>query len=204
MSTSNFWYDHRCLFVTDEDENNLNRPAYSGWINGAKNYDSNLSRNYPARALEDWEDSFITYLICSVNGYYEGGCITALEVDDGDIFDEFMSYQPVNTENPTELAQLVVDFVTGGHYLAAKKSSVELIRKDVYDIASTNAYVFENPNDLEIFIEGMMYQTIIPNIREIEKREVDTQLDAIKKEYGYEELTKFATFSSGETIYKTI
>lgn len=66
MATSNFYYENRCIVVTNEDYECDNVPAHSKYMQGSL-------RNYPSYILDDAEFDFWDVVITS--GYYEGACI---------------------------------------------------------------------------------------------------------------------------------
>lgn len=65
--TGNFYYENRCVVVTDEDAESDNVPPTEDLPGGIEN-----NRNYPRRLIKAFEYGIYVVL---TNGYYEGGCI---------------------------------------------------------------------------------------------------------------------------------
>lgn len=57
--------------------------------------------------------------------------------------------------------------------------------------------------DIDDYVEAAT-EKVGEYLAEKEEKEVNEYIDNLKKEYGYEEVCRVATFSNGETIYRKV
>ena len=81
--TGNFYFENRCVVVTDEDYENGNYPEYE------KKPIDPYSRNYPQYPLIDYNDGLNCYRIVLTAGYYEAACIDYVEIECDELLDDF-------------------------------------------------------------------------------------------------------------------
>ena len=119
-------------------------------------------------------------------GYYEGGCID-YEINDNydNILTDFYGYY----YTPSTKKEIINDIA--GYCSEYIKVTKKELTKELKGL--TIAKDFEQINDN---LEALILPKIESKVNEI--------IDKIKKEYGYPELTRVATFSNGESIYKEV
>lgn len=119
-------------------------------------------------------------------GYYEGGCIDyAINDNYEDILTDFYGYY----YTPSTKKELINDitYYCRDYIKVSKRELTKVLRGLRID------------KDLEQ-IADKLDNLILPKI----ESKVNEIIDKIKKEYGYPELKRIATFSNGEAIYKQI
>ncbi len=127
--------------------------------------------------LTDYIDRFSYFDIVMTYGYYAGACIDYVEKSYIEDIDSFGIYAE--------------DFKD-------KKELFEAISEQV-DIKVSKCYSICRKATKEGCIE-----LIDDYLKEREEKEINKILDNIKKEYGYTELSVYARFSNGETIYQEV
>lgn len=210
MATSNFNYYHRCIIVTNDDLEIENHPNID---NECVHIGYPLERNYPMHALSDYSDwEIATYIIGLSFGYYGDACITAYPIDNGDIYDQIMLYQPYECTSKKELIDLLNDYISD-----YKMSYTPEVKKDITKIVNGIAkemnFDFKKELKLiekhgyakfEAFIDKVIMDTFIPNLKYFDLKIVDQELNKIKEDYGYEEATLLGVASNGEAFYKKL
>ena len=119
-------------------------------------------------------------------GYYEGGCIDyAISDNYESIITEFYGYY----YTPSTKKELIND-IAGycSDYIKVSKRSLQKLLKGL-----------SMSKDFEA-ITDKIEEYILPKI----ECKVNQIIDNIKREYGYTELKRLATFSNGEAIYKEV
>lgn len=138
------------------------------------------SRSYPSRLIEEFEfwDVVLTY------AYYEGACIDYIE-------------HP--SRSPYDIVQGYIGYPWSKKSLFAEcKEAFGLSRRKMQAICG-------NVGDMDIddYVEKAT-EKVGEYLAEKEEKEVNEYIDNLKKEYGYEEVCRVATFSNGETIYRKV
>ena len=171
MATSNFFYNNRCVAISDADFEDGNLPECESDYFGR---DKMLLQKV------------LMYNITINVGYYTGGCID-YEINDNcdNIINDIYGYY----YTPSTKKELINDiaYYCSDYIKVSKRELTKVLRglrinKDYEQISDT----------LDNFI--------LPKIED----KVNDIIDNIKREYGYIELTRIATMSNGEAIYKKI
>lgn len=179
MATGNFYYENRCVVVTNEDFDFGNVPAHS-------EFDKSSNRSYPSYFLDDADFDFWDVVITC--GYYTAACIDYVKKYDyygNDIVTSRMKY----SWNYESVNDLIRDFVRefGVTEYRAKKIIGKL--SDCVDLEKFCERAFERMNDY---------------LSELEEKKVNEFINKIKENYGYEEYETSVRFSNGETWYSKI
>lgn len=174
MSASNFYYQNRCIVVTNDDYEIDNLP---GRKNGCYSYD----RNYPSTELEV-SDDFDFWDIVITAGYYEDACIDYVR-SEHTVEDNLGSSWAFET-----LKEFQDDC---RKFLGITPYRLRKLCGNLGD------------QSLEDYIEDA-YEKISDYLAEQEEDDVNKKLDEIKQYYGYKEYGRVGTFSNGETLYREI
>ena len=178
MSAPNFFYDRRCVLVTNEDFDFRNVPAHTEPFGN--------DRCYPSAYLDEYKDDFSTVAIVLTSGYYADACIDI--VDREDKADELLGYANYySNHNREELVKDICYFLGCSQNFANTRLKGCRLGSDTYEY------------DIE-----RAFERIVDDWREVELRKANKVVDKIKKGYGYKELAKSVQFSNGEAWYDEI
>lgn len=138
------------------------------------------SRNYPSYLIEEFE----FWDVVLTAGYYEGACIDYIEHHKHSPYDVAQSYigYPCSKKELFEECKRVFGF---------SRRKMQAICGNVGNM------------DIDDYVEAAT-EKVGEYLAEKEEKEVNEYIDNLKKEYGYEEVCRVATFSNGETIYRKV
>lgn len=180
MATSNFWFDHRCVVVTDEDRECENCPQIGDEV-------------YDGRRLLDggYNDGLLYWAIVISSGYYSDSCIDYVAYYDMEDNRGIQSLIGWYEDYPTK--QKLVDAVYH-----------ELRHTDLYPQFKrvTKEYLTGFVESVEDGNVEACGDLIDETLEKIEERYVNKMIDGIRAEYGYDELKLVGTFSNGEAVYE--
>lgn len=180
MSTPNFYFQRRCVLVTNDDYDEGNYPELG------KYFDHN--RSYPSNRIEEYEDKFSTIAIVMTSGYYSDACIDI--VDDDSLVSELccLDYQFAKLTRDELFDELY-------YYFNGNISKRMMLRHLKGLKRNEDGYQSKLANAVDAIFE---------EVRANEIRKANKVLDELKKEYGYKELICVGVFSNGEAIYNEI
>lgn len=208
--TGNFYYENRCVVVTDEDYDDGNVPP-------TEDRPLNGNRNFPQYPLSDYNDDLKFHSIVLTPGYYSGACIDFVEVENDGIYDDY-KYVCENECDQIWYDDESDDWVKNGawgkddEHLTIEQA-IQFIKDCLTDFPSVTTddirkALEEEKADgyyrISVFLQD---SEIIDKIRESYSSEADKCneiIDQIKRQYGYKEYATSAVFSNGETIYSEI
>lgn len=181
MATGNFWYENRCIVVTDEDYELGDVPEIG---DGHSSSDRNFGRSY----LEDYRGRFLFWDVVITAGYYEGGCIDYVE---NDLWSEIwdITGNPDKFRTLEEFCRYVKDEI--GDLLPYSRIRRHFTGMD------------RKVDTVRTFVEDK-WEGFYELARRAEEKAVNKTLDEIRDLYGYEECRRIGSFSNGETIYEKI
>ena len=206
--TSNFYYENRCVVVTDEDYESGNVPE-------TEKRPVNDNRNFPQYPLVDYNDDLKFHSIVLTPGYYQAACLDFVEVDNDSIYDEY-GYICEGECDQIWYDEESDDWVKNGSYgkddehLTMEQAisfikgclsdypmvTDEDIKKALEEEKADGYYrisVFLQDEDILGKISSYCADSEVAKCNQI--------IDTIKKEYGYKEYGVSARFSNGETWY---
>ena len=177
MSAPNFFYDRRCVLVTNEDFEFGNVPAHTEPFGN--------DRCYSSAYLDNYKDDFSTVAIVLTTGYYSDACIDI--VDDDTLVPELSCAD-------YHLALLTRDelFDELYYYFKGNISKRMMLRH----LKGLDRRDDDYQSKLSYAVDAMFEE-----VRDRELKKADKVVDKIMKEYGFRELTKVAQFSNGEAWY---
>lgn len=183
MATGNFYYENRCIVVTNEDYDMGNYPAID-------RDDRSISdnRNYPASVIKT-DKHFKYFRPVIASGYYEHACIDYYKVDDSEIVRYYVG-EPYYFNSVREFVEEFMLRAKDYGFPITKYRLLKLIGK-------------KGEQDLEEFIFDA-YAKIDEYFADLEEIEINKYLDELKAEYGYQEYVCTARFSNGEAIYSPV
>ena len=175
MSAPNFYFDRRCVLVSNKDFSFGNVPAHDECFDN--------DRSYPSYYLDDYKDDFSTIAIVLTSGYYADACIDI--VDREDRANELIGYAGYYSRyTRRELLDDVCYFLGCSRNFANK--FFKGLRRDDYNYGSQLEEAFD---------------TLVEAWRDVEVEKANKVVDKIMKEYGFRELCCTAQFSNGEAWY---
>lgn len=176
MATSNFYFENRCIVVTNDDYEMDNLPPLG-------EYDNSSLRSYPSRFLAV-SDDFIFWNIVITSGYYEHACI---------------DYQ----RNDTDISEFIDGYASLG--FETKKAFFDACKEEFHLTEYRLRKVCGNIGNHSIvdYLE-MAYEKLTDYLAAKEETKVNKYLDGVKQSYGYEEYQTSGRFSNGETLYQKV
>lgn len=177
MSTTNFSYQNRCVFVSNEDYEFGNIPTLGNCVN--------KNRNYPSYILEEY-DFFKFYQIVLTSGYYEAACIDFVETNDGYDIEDLLC--------KSDYYLYKIDFI---------QDCIAEFGISKYRINKLCGTIKDCGGDFECWLSNAV-EKITDYLKEIEANECNKIIDQIKEEYGYEEICCIGRFSNGEGVYQKV
>lgn len=176
MSAPNFFYENRCIVVSDEDFEEYNRPTIG-------NYRSESLTSYPSNYIidEDGKEFFFHNVIIT-SGYYKHYCLDYI-VNDRDI--EYYFGSPEH-------------YFTQKEFFKDVKESFGLSKHCLRKVCGNMGEM-----DIDSYLE-VAYVKLLDYLRKKEEKEVNKYLDNLRDYYGYEEIVCIGVASNGEGFYKKI
>lgn len=175
MSAPNFFYDRRCVLVTNEDFECGNVPAHDECFDN--------DRSYPSAYLDKYKDDFSTIAIVLTSGYYSDACIDIVDREDkaSELLGYTFHYMNLNRK---EVLEDVCYFLGCSRNFANKYLKGCRYGSENYE------------NDLYV-----SFEELVDAWRDVEVEKANKVVDKIMRDYGYKELAKVAQFSNGEAWY---
>lgn len=172
--TTNFWYDNRCVVVSDEDAETGNVPP----IEDLPTRYPNTGGNQFYRRLIS-EDFNYGYAVVITSGYYSGACIDWVVDPETNPYDvDLITY-------PEDAVNFLADYF-----------------EDLYDSYEFQIKNLESEETEQQILKEIFNVAIIDF--ESEKSRVNTYISNLKDQYGYEEYELIAQASNGEAFYNLI
>lgn len=138
------------------------------------------SRDFPSSLIKEFE----YWNVVITSGYYADACIDYIEKTD---------------RTPYDVAQSYIGYPCSKKELFEEcKRVFGLSRRKMQAICGNVGNM-----DIDDYVEAAT-EKVGEYLAEKEEKEVNEYIDNLKKEYGYEEVYRVATFSNGETIYRKV
>ena len=174
MATGNFFYQNRCVVITDDDYEIGNVPEREDCVVS--------DRNFPSYRIEG--SCFDHWDVVITAAYYEGACIDYIRKDQQDEIDSILN----DIDYPYTKKELFGEC----------RRAYGISRRTMQKIAGN-----VNGRGICEYVDDALI-AVADYLAEQEEKEVNEFIDHIKVEYGYDEVACIGHASNGEAFYQKV